>query len=155
MFDVSPDGTEVAFAADIEPAPHRRFRFAIHTVAIDEPQPRLLDAAESIPAQQLRPRYSPDGRFIAFGEQHEPDYYADHVKLVQIDRATGEKTDLAPWWDRSAGGWEYTTDADLVLHATHEGSMSVFLLAAGSDKPTASPSPAMPTALDRRVGRSG
>jgi dipeptidyl aminopeptidase/acylaminoacyl peptidase len=136
VFDVSPDGTEVVFAADIEPAPHKRFRFAIHTVALDDTTPRLLDNVGSIPAQQLRPRYSPDGRFIAFGEQHEPDYYADHVKLVQIDRATGEKTDLAPWWDRSAGGWEYTIDADLVLHATNEGSMSVFLLAVGSDKPT-------------------
>jgi len=136
VFDVSPEGSEVVFAADIEPAPHKRFRFAIHTVSLAEPKPALLDEPDRLAAQQLRPRYSPDGASITFGEQHEYDYYADQVKLVRIDRLSGDKTDLAPWWDRSAGGWEYTTDGDLVLHATDEGAMAVFLLAAGSDTPT-------------------
>jgi dipeptidyl aminopeptidase/acylaminoacyl peptidase len=136
VFDVSPDGQEVAYAADIEPDPHIRFRFAIHATAIADPKPVVLDDADRIPAQQLRPRYSPDGRHITFGEQHELDYYADHVKLVRFDRTTREKTDLAPWWDRSAGGWEYTSDGDLVLHATNNGSMCVFLLPLGSDTPT-------------------
>jgi dipeptidyl aminopeptidase/acylaminoacyl peptidase len=136
VFDISPDGQEVAYAADIEPDPHHRFRFAIHTVSVDDPEPALLDEIDRLPAQQLRPRYSPDGRFITFGEQHELDYYADHIKLVRFDRATDEKTDLAPWWDRSAGGWEYTKDADLVLHAANDGSMTVFLLPLGSDTPS-------------------
>ena len=135
VFDVSPEGNEVAFTVDIEPEPRRRVRFAIHTVSIADPEPRLLESRATLPAQQLRPRYSPDGKHIAFGEQHEPDYYADHVKLVSFDRETGEKNDLAPWWDRSAGGWEYTVDSDLVLHATEEGSMAVFLLPHGTDTP--------------------
>jgi len=136
VFDISPDGQEVAYAADIEPDPHYRFRFAIHTTGITDPKPVLLDDVERIPAQQLRPRYSPDGRYVTIGEQHEPDYYADHVKLVRFDRATRDKTDLAPRWDRSAGGWEYTTDSDLVLHAADDGGMTVFLLPHGSDTPT-------------------
>jgi dipeptidyl aminopeptidase/acylaminoacyl peptidase len=136
VFDVSPDGKEVAFTVDIEPDPRRRVRFAIHTVSIADKAPQLLEDRDSLPAQQLRPRYSPDGKYIAFGEQHEPDYYADHVKLVSLERETGQKRDLAPWWDRSAGGWEYTVDCDLVLHATDEGSMAVFLLPHGTDTPT-------------------
>lgn len=136
VFDISPDGTEVAFAADIEPEPRLRFRFAIHTVSITDPNPKQLEDDGSLPAQQLRPRYSPDGRAIAFGEQHERDYYADHVKLVSYDRASGAKSHLAPWWDRSAGGWEYTADSDLVLHASNEGSMAVYLLPIGTDTPT-------------------
>ncbi len=135
-FDVSPDGTEVAFAVNIEPAPHKRLRFAVHTVGLDQRKPVMLQSEASLPAQQGRPRYSPDGRYLAFGEQHEPDYYADHVKLVAFDRNTGDKVDLAPWWDRSAAGWEYTADADLVLHATNDGSMDVFVLPSGSETPT-------------------
>ncbi len=136
VFDVSPDGTEVAFAADIEPAPYKRVRFAIHTVTIADATTALLEPTEALPAQQVRPRYSPDGRHLAFGEQHELDYYADHVKLVSYDRIAQTKTDLAPWWDRSAGGWEYTVDSDLVLHATDEGNMAVYLLPQGTDTPT-------------------
>ncbi len=135
VFDVSPDGDEVAFTVDIEPDPRSRVRFAVHTVSIADQSLQLLEEPQSLPAQQLRPRYSPDGKHIAFGEQHEPDYYADQVKLVSFDRETSQKRDLAPWWDRSAGGWEYTVDSDLVLHATDEGSMAVFLLPHGTDTP--------------------
>ncbi len=135
VFDISPDGSEVAFAADIAPAPHARFQFAIHTVRLDEAIPRLLVAAD-LPAQQIRPRYSPGGRYLTYGTQQEPDYYADQVKLVSFDRETSTRVELAPWWDRSAGGWEYTSDSDLVVHATDEGSMTVFLLPHGATTPT-------------------
>ncbi len=136
VYDISPDGAEVAFVADIEPAPNQRIRFAVHTVALDDPEPALLQDMASLPAQQMRPRYSPDGRYLTFGEQHERDYYADQVKLVSYDRVDGIRTDLAPWWDRSAGGWEHTADSDLVLHATNEGSMAVYLLPEGTDTPS-------------------
>ncbi len=135
-FDISPDGAEVAFVADIEPAPNQRLRFAVHTTKLADPGPALLQDMADLPAQQSRPRYSPDGRHLAFGEQHERDYYADHVKLVSYDLMARTKTDLAPWWDRSAGGWEYTSDSDLVLHATNDGSMAVYLLAQGTDTPS-------------------
>ncbi len=135
VFDISPDGAQVAFCADIEPAPHQRVRYAIHTTSLADPSPELLEQEGDLPAQQLRPRYSPDGRRLIFGEQHEPDYYADQVKLVSFDLVARTKRDMAPWWDRSAGGWEYTADSDVVLHATNEGSMAVYLLTQGTDKP--------------------
>ena len=135
VFDISPDGSEVAFAADVAPAPHDRFQFAIHTVAIDNPAPRQLHSSDRLPAQQTRPRYSPDGRHLTYGVQQEQDFYAAQVRLVQLDRTTGEETGLAPDWDRSAGGWEYTTDGDIVLHAADEGSMSVLMLAPGATVP--------------------
>ncbi|MCP4964434.1 MAG: S9 family peptidase [bacterium] len=135
-YDISPDGTEVAFAADIAPAPHTRFQFAIHTVDLESRMFGVLGDVADLPAQQVRPRYSPDGRYITYGTQHEADYYADQVKLCSYDRSTGTEIEVAPWWDRSAGGWEYTADSDLVLHASDEGSMTVFLLPQGATTPT-------------------
>jgi dipeptidyl aminopeptidase/acylaminoacyl peptidase len=136
VFDVAPDGSEVAFAADVAPAPHDRVQFAIHTVSLDDPTPALLIPAEQLPAQQNRPRYNPDGRSIVYGIQRERDFYAAQVELVRHDRSSGQGIVLAPDWDRSAGGWEYAADGDLVLHASDRGSMSVFLLPQGATSPT-------------------
>jgi dipeptidyl aminopeptidase/acylaminoacyl peptidase len=135
-FDISPDGTEVAYTADVAPSPYDRFRFAIHTVRLDGSLPVQLLTDEQLPAQQTRPRYSPDGRYLTYGMQREPDFYAAPVELVRHDRATGQGIALTPHWDRSAGGWEYSPDGDIVLHATHAGGMAVFLLAQGAAKPT-------------------
>lgn len=135
-FDISPDGTEVAFAADITPPPHDRFQFAIHTVSLADSSPAQLVATDRLPAQQVRPRYSPDGRYLTYGIQREQDFYAAQVELVRHDRDSGQGIALAAGWDRSAGGWEYTSDGDLVLHASDEGSMAVFLLAQGANSPT-------------------
>jgi dipeptidyl aminopeptidase/acylaminoacyl peptidase len=136
VFDISPDGAEVAFVADVAPSPHDRFQFAVHTVAIDTPTPQQLHNSDELPAQQTRPRYSPDGRYLTYGVQRELDFYAAQVELVRYDRTTAQETLLAPGWDRSAGGWEYTTDGDIVLHAADEGSMSIFMLAQGATVPT-------------------
>ena len=136
VFDVSPDGTEVAFTVDVAGVPHDRFRFAIHTVGLDGAPPQQLTSPHLLPAQQLRPRYSPEGRHLIYGVQREPDYYAAQVELVHHNRETGEEVSLAPEWDRSAGGWEYNSKGDIVLHAGHEGGMAVFVLPRGATSPT-------------------
>jgi dipeptidyl aminopeptidase/acylaminoacyl peptidase len=92
-------------------------------------------ATERLPAQQLRPRYSSDGRYLTYGIQREQDFYAAQIEMVRHDRTSGQGIALAPGWDRSAGGWEYTSDGDLVLHASDGGSMAVFLLAQGANLP--------------------
>lgn len=128
-YDISPDGTEVAYAADVAPPPHERFQTAIHVVSTSNGGPRLITANDALPAQQTRPRYSPDGRHLTFGVQRERDFYASRVELVRYDRGTGEETDVAPGWDRSAAGWEYSPDGDLILHTGNNGGMAVYLLA--------------------------
>lgn len=134
-FSIAPDGTEVAYAADVAPPPHERFQFAIHAVSLADGSSRLLTDPAQLPPQQLRPRYSPDGRTIVFGVQRERDYYASPVELVAYDRTDETSTFLTPGWDRSAGGWEYTADGNLVLHAPDEGRNAIFALTAGNTIP--------------------
>lgn len=135
-FDIAPDGSEIAFVVDVAPPPHHRFQFAVHTVGFDGSAPLQLTSGARLPAQQARPRYSPEGEYLTYGVQREADYYAAQVELVQHNRHTGEEYSLAPEWDRSAGGWEYTTEGDIVLHSGNEGSMAVFLLPPGAAAPT-------------------
>jgi dipeptidyl aminopeptidase/acylaminoacyl peptidase len=125
-FDVSPDGTEVAFVADISPPPHGVLQFAVHTVPLLGGSIHRMTADP--PADQRRPRYSPDGRFLLFGFQREPDFYADRVRLASYDRDAGTETVLTENWDRSAAGWEWIDDDTIVLSAEDEARVRLFTM---------------------------
>lgn len=102
-FDIAPDGSEVAFSADISSRPHRRLRFAVHTVDLESGDPVLI--TEDVEWHTRRPRYLQDGSGLIYGLQREPDFYADKVRLVRWDRTTGGHDVLTEEWDLSAAGW--------------------------------------------------
>ena len=132
-FDVSPDGTEVAFTADISPPPHGVDQFAVHTVPLAGGTIHRITADP--PARQYRPRYSPDGRFLLFGFQREADFYADRVRLGFFDRDAGTETALTENWDRSASGWEWVDNSTIVLSADDEARVRLYTTTISGTKP--------------------
>jgi dipeptidyl aminopeptidase/acylaminoacyl peptidase len=133
-FDVSPDGTEVAFAAEISEPPHDRLQSAVFTLPISGGPERRISA--ELPAHQRRPRYSPDGRYLVFGIQREWDFYADRVRLVAYDRAAGTETVLTEEWDRSAEGWEFSADGSrIVLAAEDKARTNLYTMPVAAGEP--------------------
>ena len=132
---LSPDGRSVAVSADVGVAPHERFQFAVHLIDLAGGEPRLV--SPDPPAQQFRPRFSPDGASLLYGIQLEPDYYADKVRLALLDLATGKERNLTDAWDRSAGGWEFIDDDRIVLHAEDEGRTRLFATDVSGSVPAA------------------
>lgn len=123
-FDVSPDGGEIAFSADLSEPPHDQPRFAIYTVSIEGGDVTCLTPDGSGHARN--PRYSPDGTVIVYGMQREIDFYADRVRLVRYDRAAEEHTVLTEDWDRSATGWAFTANNALVFTAEDRGHVNLY-----------------------------
>ena len=123
-YDVSPDGGEIAFAADISEPPHDQPRLAIFTVSIEGGDVTCLTPDGT--ANEQRPRYSPDGTSIVYGLQREIDFYADRVRLVRYDRIAQEHTVLTEDWDRSAGGWAFEPSGTLVFTAEDRGHVNVY-----------------------------
>jgi dipeptidyl aminopeptidase/acylaminoacyl peptidase len=119
-FDISPDGNEVAFVAEISSPPRDRLQTAIFTVSITGEGEGQLTS--ELPAYQSRPRYSPDGRYLLYGIQREWDFYADRVRLVAYDRAAGSETVLTEEWDRSAQGWEFSADGSRIVLASEDNA---------------------------------
>ena len=85
-YDIAPDGTEVAFAADSD-ATGIDSNFDVYAVPVERGKARNLTSDN--PAGDGSPAYSPDGRFIAFGRQVVKGFYADRTRLVLHDRAAG------------------------------------------------------------------
>jgi dipeptidyl aminopeptidase/acylaminoacyl peptidase len=125
QFTISPDGEEIAFSADASAPPHSPTNWDVFTVASAGGPVRNLTPGN--PADDLRPRYTPDGRALIYGMQRLPDYYADRVRLVRFDRNSGAHTVLTEGWDRSATGWECREDGILLL-AEDEGRTGLFHL---------------------------
>ncbi|MGH8936729.1 MAG: prolyl oligopeptidase family serine peptidase [Acidimicrobiia bacterium] len=133
-FDVSPDGKEVAFSADSSEPPHQRLRSAIYTVPVGGGETRCLTPDH--PADDHRPRYSPDGRYLVWGMQREWDFYADRVRLVRYDRKSGTEEPLTEAWDRSASSWEISADGGWIVYAAEDrGRANLYRLAIGGGDP--------------------
>lgn len=135
QYDIAPDGSEIAFAADLSSPPHARMRWAIFTVPTGGGAVRCITPDHS--ADALRPRYSPDGAFIAYGQKMEWDDYADRVRLSRYDRSSREHAVLTEGWDRSPAEWEFADARTLVALA--EDRARVALYRVPLDRPSASP----------------
>jgi dipeptidyl aminopeptidase/acylaminoacyl peptidase len=126
-YDIAPDGSEIAFSANSSVPPYQVLNYDIFTVPAAGGALRNL-TMDNV-ADDARPRYTPDGRFIIYGLQREVDFYADRVRLVRHDRATGQNLVLTESWDRSAGDWAIGPDSRTVAFlAEDRGRVNLFTL---------------------------
>jgi dipeptidyl aminopeptidase/acylaminoacyl peptidase len=108
-YDISPDGAELAFTADIDKTGVDS-NPDIVTVAACGCKPAVNLTADN-PAPDFNPQYSPDGKRLAFGRQRIKGFYADRTALMLRDRASGALKDLTEKWDRSANNLSWLPDS--------------------------------------------
>jgi dipeptidyl aminopeptidase/acylaminoacyl peptidase len=131
-YDIAPDGEEIAFSADASLPLYFTTRYAVYTVPIQGGEPKILTPQN--PADDKRPRYSPDGRFLVYGKKYDIKNYGDRVRLVRIDRRTGEHTTLTEAWDHSASAWEFAGNDTLIIEAETRGRVCLYGLHVAEDK---------------------
>ena len=131
QYDIAPDGSEIAFAANSSEPPHDKLRWAVHVVPTDGSGAARCLTPPGTPensADCLRPRYSPDGTSIMYGMQRDPFFYADRVRLVRYDRRAGTHSVLTEAWDRSPSVWEFGPDGALCIEAEDRARVRLFTM---------------------------
>jgi dipeptidyl aminopeptidase/acylaminoacyl peptidase len=125
LYDVSPDGTELAFVADSDPAINE-MNFDVFAVAVGGRDARNLTAANK--ASDGVPLYSPDGRWLAFGQQRIEGFYGDLRRLMLVDRRSGSVRELTgDAWGRSADGLLWAPDSKRLFGAIDDaGTVRVY-----------------------------
>ena len=122
LYDISPDGAELAFVADSDPATNLT-NLDVYTVAIGG-----KDAVNRTPANVAAdgvPCYSPDGRWLAFAQQRTRGFYGDLRRLMLLDRRGGGVREVVgDAWDRSADGLVWAPDSKR-LYGTIDDAGSV------------------------------
>ncbi len=125
-FDFSPDGTELAYTATPTPAREEAWKtnHDLYSVNLRTGERRQLTTN---PAADALPRYSPNGKFIAYRAQARPGAEADRWQLFLLDRATGQHRSLTAEADVSVDAFTWATDSGtLYFHAQDKGSAALF-----------------------------
>ncbi len=90
QYDFSPDSSEIVYMSnhDKDPASSTNSDLWILPLSAGEAHPRNITSSN--PAYDGSPKYSPDGRYIAYRMQRQPGYESDLFRLALYDRRTGE-----------------------------------------------------------------
>ncbi len=132
QYDVAPGGDEIAFSANATQPPYQRMRAGIFVVSLAEGSGREpVCVTPDNPADDTRPRYSPDGRWLVYGQKRDRSNYADRVRIVRVDRKTGEHVTLTETWDASPSAWEIAAPDTLLLEVEERGRAALYRLSLG------------------------
>jgi dipeptidyl aminopeptidase/acylaminoacyl peptidase len=116
-FDLSPDGQELAFASKRDADPARSTNADVFTVPVRGDAAQLA-APRNVTASNEgfdgSPRYSSDGRFLAFLRQVTPRYEADRQRLMLLDRSNGAVRDLTPSFDDTLRDFRFSKDGNRI-----------------------------------------
>jgi dipeptidyl aminopeptidase/acylaminoacyl peptidase len=135
-YDISPDGLEVAFVAETDKTGIDSNHDLILLEACGCKPPRDISAANK--ADEASPRYSPDGRRLAFTQQRVKRFYADRSRLMIFDRRAGTTVGVTENWDRSVDGLVWERDSRTLLGAIDDaGTRRVYRFRLDGGVPTA------------------
>lgn len=130
-FDLSPDGSQVVLRLNTTPPPYSgSLNSDLYLVPTDGAG-TLRNITTDNAAEDLRPRFSPDGRRIIFTRLKSPYYDGEVGKLYQHVLATGTNTALTDKIDLAFDDVQFSADgATLWLTAEDKGVMPVFKMKA-------------------------
>ena len=133
-YDISPDGLEVAFSANVDRSgidPNYDL-ILLPTCGCKPPK----DITTASKADDFSPRYSPDGRRLAFAQQRIVGFYADRPRLMMYDRNAGTTVGLTEDWDRPADGLTWERDSRSLLGSVDDaGTLRVYRFRLDGSKP--------------------
>lgn len=126
-FDFSPDGAALAFCAP--PLPLREQAWStnhdIWWVNLATGEKQNLTAGN--PAADGKPRFSPDGKLLAYRAQARAGFEADRWQLYVLDRASGQRRSLTANWDQSVNSFAWSADGQTIfIEAQEKGGEPVW-----------------------------
>ncbi len=112
-YDIAPDGREIAVTIDPAPEPGMMNRCDIVVVNLATGRVRNLTSGSGLSDEH--PRYSPDGRSIAYHAFDTARAFNDQGHVRVIDRRTGAVRRVAPNLDRGTQALQWTPDSRALL----------------------------------------
>src|SRR6185503_5538246 len=94
QYAFSPDGKEIVFVSNHDKQPASSTNNDAWLVSLSDPKAPARNITTANHAYDGSPKYSPDGKYIAYRMQKQPAYESDLFRLAIYDRASGSSTVL-------------------------------------------------------------
>jgi dipeptidyl aminopeptidase/acylaminoacyl peptidase len=118
-WDLSPDGKEICVTTNADAVPARSTNQDLFLVSLDgDRTPRNLTADN--PAADQDPKYSPDGRFIAYKLQTKPGHESDRFRLAIYDRQAKTRKVLTEAIDNWVDTFQWSADGKAIWFTVQE-----------------------------------
>ena len=133
-YDWSTDSKSIVFATNPNPKQELNYDVNLYKVEISRPgEIECLTCGK--PGAESCPRFSPDGRFLAYRMTDEPGYEADQGELILRDLKTNQDKNLTESWDRSVETIYWSPDASKIYFlAADQGEKAIFSISLANGK---------------------
>ncbi len=121
-YDFSPDGTELCYTMNPDSVIATSTNNDLFIMTLPEGEPRNITGANL--SNDNNPRYSPNGRYIAYRAQMKPRFEADRYRMIIYDRRSGESTNRTEDFDYSIGRFAWDSDSRTVFFTTEDRGRS-------------------------------
>lgn len=124
-FDISPDSKEVVFSSKRVKDPEYSTNIDVYTVNIDGTG--LKNITDQNKAWDSEPKYSPDGKYIAYKSQKTPGYESDKTGLNIYNRKNGKIQTLTEKYDDIVNEILWSSNSkNIFFSAQHKGYLPIF-----------------------------
>jgi dipeptidyl aminopeptidase/acylaminoacyl peptidase len=134
QFEFSPDGSEIALTLKLVNNPAESTDSGVYLVP--STGGTLRHITPGMPGYDLEPRYSPDGRFIAFHSMERPGFEADRNRIMLYDRVSGSLRDATFGLDQTCHNAQWAEDSkSLFFHSETQGTQQLYRISIESSQP--------------------
>jgi dipeptidyl aminopeptidase/acylaminoacyl peptidase len=116
-YDVSPDGKEVCYAMNTDPVLATSTNADLYVVPIAGGEARKISTS---PGADLSPKYSPDGKYLAWRSQTRAGYESDRWRLVVLERSLGRLSNLTESLDRWVNSFAWSPESNNLFFTTND-----------------------------------
>ncbi len=125
QFAFSPDGQQLALTLKLVNDPAESTDTSVYLLGVDGGT--LQNIAPGMAGYDMEPRYSPDGRYLAFHSMERASFEADRNRIMLYDRIQGTLRELTVGLDQTAHNATWSPDSrKLVFHSETRGTTQVF-----------------------------
>ena len=119
----APDSKEIAYVAKLDKVPAASTNNDVFTLRLDEPGAKAVKVSTSLGSDD-GPRYSADGKWLAFRSQARAGYESDRFRLMLFDREKKTIRDVMPKWDRWVDEMAWAPNSEAIYFVSGSSGQS-------------------------------